>query len=882
MKLKKLLCGLLAIVILLSMLSAFAYADEVEEEISDAETTGESSDEVSDENSEDTKEESDEQPGLSYVNIPEENMTGDGTKGNIADLKSFECVMSNDTLEFYVNHINGFVALRNKKTNAIWHSNPVDWEKDSIAKNTNREQLQSQLVVTYLNSSYEVLTIPSTEAHIVSEHIGKEEFIFTYVFSGATRNFSIPISYRLEKDHLEVDLKVTDIEENSDARIIEITLLPLFGAGGLKDTGYALIPDGSGSLMKFNKTVKNLTQYVGYIYNRDLTSSSTDSSFVDLNETISLPVFGIEKNGAAFLSVITDGQGTAALKASVSRMSNSYNTIAPHIVVRDTQSRKNSTGDASNMSGVYYSNDTCGDLSINVYSLSDDDSDYVGMAKCYRNYLIEKQGLDEKVDESLTNAINIELFCAVKSPMHFAGIPYTGVKKLTSFEDVKGIIKDLKKRGIKNAVITLTGWADGGLESTLDTKISVDSKVGDLDEIKSLISFAEKNDVQLVFDTDVKTFYYGTSEVKKFKHTAFSLSNTPVTVFPFSKSLNRSVMTGDFYNLIHPKFMNEFTSVFVKNAIDAGIKNISFKSAGTDPYAAYNKDLIYTRDKSVEEIEKLFEKADSKIKDGFISTTVGNSFVLGSVDNIVDTPVYSSNLIISSVSVPFYQIVLRGHVNIAVTPLNLSSEVKELELKCAETGSSMFYQLMDSKSTSFENTNFSDYYACCYDDYSKIIEDTYKRLSNVYDAIGASEIEDHTIYGDVRFTKFSNGTSVYTNYSDDNAKFYYDKATGKYIVLYVGDVSILDKEDIKGEATKTITSLKNIDTNYTSVKPDIVKDEKTGKFTVTYTENGAVVLTLVYDMKTDECVITSSAGTSTVKPTKDISSRDYMVEGGKK
>ena len=68
------------------------------------------------------------------------------------------------------------------------------------------------------------------------------------------------------------------------------------------------------------------------------------------------------------------------------------------------------------------------------------------------------------------------------------------------------------------------------------------------------------------------------------------------------------------------------------------------------------------------------------------------------------------------------------------------------------------------------------------------------------------------------------------------------------------------------DATKTEWSL------YQS-KPSkfIISDDET--------EN---VLTLVYDMKTDECVITSSAGTSTVKPTKDISSRDYMVEGGKK
>ena len=55
--------------------------------------------------------------------------------------------------------------------------------------------------------------------------------------------------------------------------------VPFFGAGGLNDTGYALIPDGSGSLMTFNKEVKNLSQYIGYIYNRDITASAENTSW---------------------------------------------------------------------------------------------------------------------------------------------------------------------------------------------------------------------------------------------------------------------------------------------------------------------------------------------------------------------------------------------------------------------------------------------------------------------------------------------------------------------------------------------------------------------------------------------------------------------------
>lgn len=757
MKFKKLLCCLLAALMMFSMLSAIAFADEAEENVEEPATEGEA---VEGETAEGEKEEI---KDPSQIVITEEGMTGDGTTGKIEDLASFALASENENLAFYVNDITGFFAILNKKTNDIWYSNPLDWEKDQIAQASNREQLQSQLVVTYLNASYDILTIPSTEAHIVSEHIGNKQ-IFTYVFNGATRNFSIPVCFELKEDYLDVRILIEDIEENSDARITQITLLPFFAAGGLNDKGYALVPDGSGSLMSFNKSVKNLSQYTGYIYNRDITASSDSASYVDLNETISLPVYGIHKNGAGVLAVLTEGAGASAIKANVSRLFNSYNSITSHIIVRDTQTRRNSTGTTG--AGQYYSNNTSGNMGLRIYPLAKEDASYVGMAKRYRRYLIDEKGLSP-IDSSsnILNALNVELFCAVKSPTHFLGIPYTGVKKLTSFEDTKTIINDLKSKGIGNTVITLTGWNSGGMESTLSTKVSPDKKVGSKKELKDLISFAEQQGVNLVFDTDVQTFYYGTSQVKKFKHTAFALANTPVTVYPFSKSLNRSVMSGSFYNLIHPEFMVEFTDKIIDNSMNnLSIKNFSFKSAGSDPYAAYNKERMVTRDVSTNYMEELFNKADEKT-DGIVSTSIGNSFVLGGVDNIVETPVFSSDLIMSQTSVPFYHIALRGYINLAATPMNLSSEVSELELKCAETGSSLFYQLMYSESTAFENTSFSDYYACSYTDYADIIAETYARMKVVYDAVGASTISNHEINGDVRITTFSNGAKVYVNYA---------------------------------------------------------------------------------------------------------------------
>lgn len=762
MKFKKALSLILTVLMLVSMLSVFAAAEPDDTDSAGQETESSGSEESTDDNTTG----GDNQTAIDPddIQIGAEDMTGDGTRGNPADLASFALAAENDNFAFYINDINGFFALYNKKSGSIWYSNPLDWEKDVIAQAANKEQLQSQLVVTYLNASYDIITVASCQAHIVSEHKGKQQ-ILTYVFSGATRNFSIPVVYELKDDYLDIQVRVEDIEENSDARITQITLLPFLGCGGLADNGYALIPDGSGSLMTFNKVCKNLSQYTGYIYNRDITASSSNTSYVNLNETVSLPVYGVQKNGAGYLAVITEGAGTAAIKCNVSKMFNSYNSVCSHMIVRDTQTRINATGTTG--AGMYYSDKTCGNMSMRLYTLDNEDANYIGMAKRYRKYLIDEQGLSPlDASSSYVNSLNINLFGAVKAPMHFMGIPYTGVKKLTSFNDVRDIIDEVKGKGINNLVLTLSGWTAGGLESAIDTEFSPDSKIGGLKGAKSLISYAEEQNVSLLFDNDIQSFYYGSSNVKKFKHTAFSLSGTPVTIYPFSKSLNRSVISGAFNHLIHPQYMLQFANEFVDNAMKLGIKNFSFNSAGTDPYAAYNDDSFLTRDKSADIMKELFKNVADKT-DGIVSTRVGNSFVLGSVDNIVEAPVYSSDLIMAQTSVPFYQIVLRGYVNMSAEPMNLSSEVSELELKCAESGLSLYYQLMDSESTEFEDTSFSDYYACSYNDYFDIMTETYGRMKAVYDAVGASSITNHEINSDtVRITTFSNGAKVYVNYGD--------------------------------------------------------------------------------------------------------------------
>ena len=695
-------------------------------------------------------------------------VAADAPAAEVYSLEGFSLADENSNLAFYINDANGFFALQNKKTGMVWYSNPLDWEQDTIAREGNREELTSQLVVTYRNASFDEITIySSADADIVSEHNGKEQ-IFTYIFNGESRNFEIPISYKLEEDYLNVELKVEDIEENSDSRITNIILLPMFGAGGLNDQGYALLPDGSGSLMEFNVEYKNLDRYIGYVYERDLTSSASESTYNDLTERISLPVFGIKKNNDAFVSVISTGAGACSIRSFVSRMYSSYNTVCAQMIIRDTQTRRNAAEISGQ--GVYYSEDTPDSMVVRYYPLDAGKDSYIGMAEKYREYLIKEQGLSKLDNEStIANSLNVNILSSVKVPKHFLGVPYMGVSALTTFDEVGTIIDSYKSKSIDKLALTLSGWESGGLDSSTTTSFDPESKVGGKSGVQRLLEKADTEDVIVMFDANVQKFYGNSRDVKKFTHTAFDLSKTPVTIFPYSLSSYSTSVSDDFYQLIHPTYMVEFANEFTDDAIKNNVKNLSFMNAGLNPYAAYNDEDIVTRDVSAEKMRELFENVNNKT-DGIVSTQGGNSYSLGNVDNIIEAPVYSSNLIIAQTSVPFYQIVLRGYVNLASEPFNLSSEPIELELKCAESGMSPYYQLMMAESTSFYNTSYSQYYACNFDDYFDISVETYNRLKVIYDAVGTSTITNHQIVSEfVRITTYENVAKVYVNYGETEA-----------------------------------------------------------------------------------------------------------------
>ena len=107
-----------------------------------------------------------------------------------------------------------------------------------------------------------------------------EDLKVWYYFEDMEVGFSI--QYHLTEDGFTVTVPFEDfierIEEGRTAAdrgtvsywgVRSISILPYFGAAGLEDSGYMLIPDGSGALINFNNQKASYGAYSQNVYGRD-------------------------------------------------------------------------------------------------------------------------------------------------------------------------------------------------------------------------------------------------------------------------------------------------------------------------------------------------------------------------------------------------------------------------------------------------------------------------------------------------------------------------------------------------------------------------------------------------------------------------------------
>ena len=580
--------------------------------------------------------------------------------------------------------------------------------------------------------------------------------------------FSITLRYILDGKSLIVNVPFDKIGFRSTYPITQLALLPFMGCSSMNDSGYMLVPDGSGSLIYFNNQKQNQVPYNIRVYGWD--EAMPREAVVSDNKAL-FPAFGIYRNGATLFCVIEEGSSYASVRADVAGRNSSWNIVYPtfdvvHGALMDIAGR--------NQRAVYlYEAALPEGENITLRYTPCAEQGYMGMAKEYRSWLMEKYSILK--NRHVTGGIPaaVEFIGAVNKTQHRLGLPVDLPLKLSSYKETESMINDLIGFGWKNIHVKLNGWFNRSVDHTVPAKIKLINVLGSKNDFEHIVSTAEKNhyilypEVDFMFMRDVKAF----SGFNLYSDAARYVNRERVQRYPYSFIwFGERKQWGKLNYLARPASTERIINNFRKQAEKYKIQNIAFRNMGSKLAGDYHERRHISREASMLMRQKKFEElyqSGSKIliQSGFVYAVPWTSII---TDMIITEHTFG----ITDATVPFLPIVLHGIVPFTGKAINLAEDYTKNLLKTIESGAGLYFSFMMEETADLQETKFRQFYANEFKKWSGDADVLYKKFNADFGHLYNQMIVNHVILApDVTITEYEDGTRVIVNASDNDYRF---------------------------------------------------------------------------------------------------------------
>lgn len=630
------------------------------------------------------------------------------------------------------------------------------------------------------------------------EEMDQDHSDCNYVVSDqAPPNFKMAIEYTISENGLEARLPANGIRfDESNYMLKTVTLLPYMGAGRSVNTGYTFIPDGSGTLIRFEDLGGKSYNVSGQMYGIDYAYHSITGQH---SEIMRAPVFGVvedikeykqsdadvgqmvetgETTPRGYFAVITEGDSMATLFCENGGQVHGYNNVYAKFDPRPSDiyslsSTVSASGNSASAASVRKTSDRkyTGSYRVQYTLLSGDkeavesgklyNASYVGMANVYRDYLASTNQIAKLDESSVKN--DIPLYLETLGTDYFTdtflSVPVMVNLPLTTFEHVRTIYDELADAGISNINFKLNGYANNGIFSTYPAKLRIEKEVGGSKGFEELLEYAKDKDFGLYPEFDLVNVrsmerFGGVSMKRDF---AKSIDDRYMGKREYDAALQKFVSTGGA--LISSSRFEYFTEKLEKSLSkydDKGLSGISLSTFGTDLNSDFDEDDPYNREDSkqftVNSLASMKEKYSVMVEGG-------NSYTLPYADHIIALPTESSNFLNASESVPFMAMVLHGYKNYTGSAINMQGDITNAVLKCIENGASPYFILC------YENTSYlkyydtsSKYYSVAYDVWKDDIIKYYDEINEALGDLQTSVIVDHDYIDAYRIVANENET----------------------------------------------------------------------------------------------------------------------------
>lgn len=658
----------------------------------------------------------------------------------------------------------------------IWQSSPVSGGFDEQAPGMEKTTQRSMMLIKYLDDSGNLNEVNS---FIETQSIKESEDGCIVICKFDDAGIIVPLKLIYKNHSLTAFVDTSQIRETSANRLLTVTVLPYFGAGESSEEGYLLIPDGSGAIVEFGSSNAHTKSYEKAVYGENAVLYKNAEKTVE--QQIYLPVFGIKRGKNALLGVITKGDGISAIRANVS---SSFFTAAATFTYRQADTSHLQEGSSKEKEvEIVPKVPTKSDFEVSYSFLQGDESDYIGMANAYRDYLVDSLKLGNKKADGVS--LDLSFTATAEIAKSFLGIPYTGTEILTKLSDIEKIVKELEKSDCKGVNISLNGALSEGLYGKLPKKSNVNRKVGTLKEYQSLKKQIMEMGGSIYLTSDFQRVYKSGNGVSYASGTARDVAGAISNQFNFyPESHGKNEIRS--WKLVNAASLKKITAAFAKSAQKNKVSVGLLNNANT-LYGDYRLKGTYDREAMLAQQKKAFEQLYKA--SGALYAQGANGYILPQAGMISGIPTRSSQYDMFTCDVPFYQAVMHGLVDYSAEAVNLSGNENHAILQCIEYGAAVRFDLICRGEELLKHSSETQLFSSLASDNMTDLSVAGKRISAFYSENAASRIISHTKLADGVFrTEYENRNASIVNYSDkDYTAFGTIVAAGDYALLTGGE-----------------------------------------------------------------------------------------------
>ncbi len=587
------------------------------------------------------------------------------------------------------------------------------------------------------------------------------------------------ISYRIPAE---------DMGGEGLASLTDLYLTPFLGSSGgkilrynretgdfdipdVKDapTGYALIPDGSGALVRFRDNTVAFQAYTGDVYGKD--PSQGEYYYQELSDAIPLkdpvvPVFGVAygDDQVAFVAYADEGDEYMSILCTPEENVTNYTWTCPKFTYNlKFYKVYNKAGDG------YFSlmeEPNRFDISMTYEFLTGDGSgsteaaNYVGMARTYRRHLMDTGVLRDREDLQ-TGDIPIRLdFIMSDARSSVVGMENVVV---TTTEDVRDILDDVVSGGITNINSGLSGWQKKGASFSRPYTQKFSAKIGRKADFEKLFRDYAAQGIDVSYAQDYVTInetmlnYYKTAVRHVNSWYAFVdkgallLDTVPDRYFGYAVPAK----SADWLQRQYEK-MKDYSSSMTIQGIGSVLSG-TFSNSGEK----------YTVSQAVDLYRETLGGMSEEMR---INIETPGRYLWQYTDRYLQAPVGNSQYIFETDAVPFLQLVLNGTMEVYAPYANFSFYTQRDILKMIDYNLAPSFILSARPSYELMDTVSSDLYSTEYSLYEDLIREIYGKVNEVQSRVAGLEWTDRRVLqnGVIRNTYEKDGIrkQVLINYTD--------------------------------------------------------------------------------------------------------------------